>query len=306
MRRAREREPRRQPRREHPAREIEAIVLDYLPRGYIDDPHREHRNAPVAQALGLRSFRLLDGIALEPVEPLEYVSLAREVVRSIPIVRHPGGRPVLKRVPLACIPGKDKNIYCYPYETKDPAELRLVIETVESENPRVTVVTSLEALKSVAADRGLPEKVIVVPATPISYDDLTDYARSMLEDAIRKVIRDREYVFVEFFNIAEPINIRLHSLNLIKGIGKRTLHQIIRERERRPFRSLEEIRRIIRTDPVESLVEKIMQEIRGEARYYLFVQPDDPEKPYLNYMELMYRAARRRRSAPEPGGGEQA
>lgn len=302
MRRQRE-EPRRAHPRYHPAMEIEAIVLDYLPKGYLYDPHREHRSQPVAQALGLRTLRLLDGTPLEPVEPLEYVSLAREVARTIPSLG-PGGRPVAKRVLLACMPGKDRNIYCYPYTARSPAEIREVAEVVESEDPRVTVVTSLEALKSVAAERGLPEKILVVPATPISYKDLTDYARKTLEDAVRKVLRDREEFFVEFFNVAEPINIRLHSLNLIKGIGKKMLRQIIRERERRPFRSYEEIRRIIKTDPVESLAEKILEEIRGEARYYLFAPPPEPGAPFLNYLDEMRRAARRRQHAPRPGGGE--
>jgi putative nucleotide binding protein len=278
----------------HPATEVEAIILDYMPKGYYADPHREHRNGPVAQALGLRSFLLLDGIPLEPVEPLEYVTLAREVVRSVP-VPDAGGRPRLVRVSLACIPGATKNIYCYPFTTRNPAVVRAVIETVEAEDPRVMVLTDLEALKSVARERGLPEKILVVPRTPITYNDLSDFAKENLRDAVRKVLRDHEDLFVEFFNIAEPINIRLHSLSLLKGVGKKTLIQLLREREKRPFKSYEEVRKIIKTDPVESLEEKILEEIRGEAKYYLFVPPPDSREPFLNYLEKMRRAMRKKR-----------
>lgn len=287
----------------HPASEVEAIILDYMPRGYYDDPHREHRESPVAQALGLRSFMLLDGTPLEPVEPLEYVTLAREIIRNI-VVPGVGGRPVTKRVHLACMPGKDKNIYCYPYNVKDPQTMRLVVETVEAEDPRVIVLTDIKGLKSVARERGLPEKILVVPRTPISYKDLSDFARGILEEAVRKVIRDKEELFVEFFNIAEPINIRLHSLNLLRGIGKRTLLQLLRAREKKPFRRFEEIRRIIKYDPVDSLADKILEEIRGEAKYYLFVRPERGDAPFLGYLDRMRRALRQKQHAKS--SGEQA
>lgn len=276
----------------HPAMEVEAIVLDYMPRGYYADPHKEHRTSPVAQALGLRNFLLLDGTPLEPVEPLEYVTLAREIVRAIPV---PTARtPTTRRIQLACMPGKDKHIYCYPYEVRDPPLMRLVVEAVEAEDPRVVVVTSLEALKSVARERGLPEKILVVPKTPITFKDLSDFARKTLEDALRKAIKDREEFFVEFFNIAEPINIRLHSLSTLKGVGKRTLIQILRRRERQPFKSFDEVKKIMKSDPVDSLVDKILEEIRGEARYYLFVRPPDPREPFLNYMEALRRRMRQK------------
>ncbi len=274
----------------HPAREVTAIVLDYFPEGYYADPHKEHRNKPVAQALGLRSFLLLDGIPLEPVDSLEYVSLAREIERTLPV---PGpGRVREKTFKLACMPGADKNIYCLPLNVRDPALVRLLAETIESENPKVTVVTDLRALKSVAAERGLPDKILVVPRRPLTFNDLSDYAKSVLEEAVKKVIRDNEDVFVEFFNIAEPINIRLHSLNLLKGIGRRTLLQLI---EKRPFKSLAEVKKIIRTDPVESLAEKILEEIRGEAKYYLFVRPPPGvEAPFFNYYEEARKRAKRK------------
>ncbi len=279
----------------HPATEIEAIILDYLPKGYYADPHREHRNRPVAQALGLRNFVLLDGIPLEPVEPLEYVSLAREITRTLSIEIGPGGRPITKTVYLACMPGADKHIYCYPFEIKDPKTMRIIVEAVESEDPRVMVVTNLEALKSVAKERGLPTKILVVPRRPLTYNDLSDFAKKTLEEALRKVITEREEFFVEFFNIAAPINIRLHSLNLLKGIGKRVLLQIIRTRERHPFKSFNDIKKIIKADPVDALVEKILEEIRGEARYYLFVPPPSgSNEPFLNYMDYIRKHMRRR------------
>ncbi len=279
----------------HPAKEVTAVVLDYRSRGYYGDPHREHRGKPVAQAIGTRRFVLMDGIALEPVEPLEYVSLAREIPRTIPLGEGPRGRPLERTFHLACMPGADKNIYCYPFDVRDPATLRLIVEVVESENPRVMVVTSLDALKSVARERGLPEKILVVPRRPLTYEELTDFSKSTLEAAVRKIVRDYEDVFVEFFNIASPINIRLHSLNLLKGIGKRTLRQILEIREKSPFKSFEEIKKIIRTDPVESLVEKILEEIRGEAKYYLFVPPPPGrEAPFLNYLEEARKRAKRK------------
>ncbi|MEM4055335.1 MAG: DUF655 domain-containing protein, partial [Desulfurococcaceae archaeon] len=48
----------------------------------------------------------------------------------------------------------------------------------------------------------------------ITYNDLTSNARANLEDVIRRIVLDNESLFVEMFNKAEPINIRLHTLEL--------------------------------------------------------------------------------------------
>jgi len=281
----------------HPADvEKAGVVLDYFPQGFYADPHREHKDKPVAQAIGYRRFTLLDGVVLDEVDLLEDVSLSREAFRTLVVPLDPiSGRVRRVTVMLACMVGIDRRIYCLPVQPNSREIIEYVRQDLEGTDPRLIVLDRPEALKSVAREKGLPEKIIVVPRRTLRYDELSDLAKKNLEEAIAKIVRAREREFVEFFNIATPINIRLHSLSLLKGIGRKVLIQIIRAREAKRFQSFDDIRRIIKADPVEALVDKILEEIRGEARYYLFVKPPTPDAPFLNYLERVEKSLAQQR-----------
>ncbi len=138
----------------------------------------------------------------------------------------------------------------------------------------------------------LRDKVEYVWGEPIAYDDLSTVAKAYLPEAIKEVIKSRENVFVMFFNIAAPLTIKLHALELIPGIGKKTMWILLRERERKPFENFEDIKERGKiADPVAALTERILREIRGEERYYLFVTPPETvSNPiFLNYLEIIYR-----------------
>ncbi|MCE4601315.1 MAG: DUF655 domain-containing protein [Desulfurococcales archaeon] len=291
------RDPRRQARPEpHPAElEKTAIVLDYMPSGYYADPHREHREVPIAQAVGIRRFTLVDGIPLEEVDLMETVTLAREVPRTVVIPPGPrSSRPRRVTALLACLPGADKRIYCLPLQYKDRELVDILRMDLEAADPRIIVLDRLEALKSVASERGLPEKILVVPRKPLRFEDLSDLAKRNLEEAIARIIELREKDFVEFFNIAQPINIRLHSLALLKGVGKRTLLNFLKIRGQKRFKSFSEVKKALKTDPIEALRDKILEEIRGEAKYYLFIKPEKPDAPFLDYLDRIEKTRSRR------------
>lgn len=107
----------------------------------------------------------------------------------------------------------------------------------------------------------------------VSLGELTSAAQSELKSAITAIIKDREKEFVAFFNKSGAITIRQHQLELIPGIGKKHLDQIITRREQKPFESLDEIRRTIHFDVLDALVQRIIEELKGTSKYYLFVRP---------------------------------
>ena len=154
--------------------------------------------------------------------------------------------------------------------------------------------TLMEAIPLPAIRLEILEKVDLGPHSKvrkpirITYDDLTSLARSNLEEAVRKIILENEKVFVEFFNIAEPVNIRLHAIELLPGVGKKTMRHILEEREKKPFESFKEIKERTKIDPVKILVERILDELRGSEKYYLFVRPVDKQGIYLGYLERIY------------------
>ena len=119
----------------------------------------------------------------------------------------------------------------------------------------------------------------------IKYEDLTSVAQSSLPEVLKKIILENEKMFVEFFNIAEPITLRLHAIELLPGVGRKLLTEILEARKAKPFESFEDLaKRTHLKHPVETLVERIIKEIKGEEKYYLFVEPPKPGAAYLNYL----------------------
>lgn len=106
----------------------------------------------------------------------------------------------------------------------------------------------------------------------IKIEDLTVIAKENLERAIYKILDEREQFFVNFFNNAGPLNIRVHTLQLIPGIGKKILDNILEEREKEPFKSYKDIENRIKgiRDIKRNLYERIVKELSGEEKIKLF------------------------------------
>jgi len=122
-------------------------------------------------------------------------------------------------------------------------------------------------------DAGFAERV-----NEVDYDDLPSGARSELDYAVEDVVDDNEQRFVDFYNDAQPITLRLHQLNLLPGIGKKLRNTILDERERKPFESFEELESRVGGlhSPKETLVERILEEIKeDDLKYRTFVRRDE-------------------------------
>ncbi|MEM0253587.1 MAG: DUF655 domain-containing protein [Candidatus Bathyarchaeia archaeon] len=107
----------------------------------------------------------------------------------------------------------------------------------------------------------------------ISYDELTAAAKMELPAVISRIVTNREKWFVNFFNTAQAITPRMHALELIPGIGKKYMWQVIREREKKPFESFEDLQK--RTEipnPVKLITKRILEELSGECKYRLFTR----------------------------------
>ncbi|MEM2094007.1 MAG: DUF655 domain-containing protein [Candidatus Bathyarchaeia archaeon] len=108
----------------------------------------------------------------------------------------------------------------------------------------------------------------------VNYNELTPAAKAELPFVIEEVIKNNETRFVNFFNTAQAITPRMHSLELIPGIGKKYAWAILDIRDKRPFQSLQDIKeRTQLPDPVKLLVRRIMEELTEEdPKYRLFTR----------------------------------
>ena len=116
----------------------------------------------------------------------------------------------------------------------------------------------------------------------VGYEELTSTAKTEAPQALKKIIEAREADFVNFFNKAGPLSVRLHQLELIHGIGKKHLAQILDAREKSPFASFDDIKKRVPLlpDPVQILAGRIMQELEGKEQNYLFVRPPKKEEHF--------------------------
>jgi putative nucleotide binding protein len=107
----------------------------------------------------------------------------------------------------------------------------------------------------------------------IGYEELTASAKSELPSTIAKIVQTREAWFVNFFNTTRAITPRMHALELIPGIGKKYMWQVINEREKKPFLSFEDItKRTELPNPVKLITKRVMEELEGESKYRLFTR----------------------------------
>ncbi len=108
----------------------------------------------------------------------------------------------------------------------------------------------------------------------ITYDELTSAAKAELPFVIEVIVQSNEKRFVDFVNNSQPLTPRMHSLELIPGIGKRLMFQIIDLRERYPFESFEDLKeRANLTDPVKLISRRVLKELSEEEKYYIFTRP---------------------------------
>ncbi|MFH1222124.1 MAG: DUF655 domain-containing protein [Candidatus Micrarchaeota archaeon] len=109
----------------------------------------------------------------------------------------------------------------------------------------------------------------------INYEKLTTSAREFLPLAIRKVVEAHEAYFVNFINNARPISIRVHTLDLLPGIGKKNMEALLRQREEKHFETFADMKARVSSlaDPVSVFVHRIMSELEGKEKQYIFVKP---------------------------------
>lgn len=107
----------------------------------------------------------------------------------------------------------------------------------------------------------------------IKYSDLTSFAKSELERVIQDLVSKNEDRFVNFFNKSMPLTTRSHSLELLPGIGKKHLWEILTQRKIEPFKSFEDLQKRVEMlpDPKRMIVKRIISELEEKDRYKLFV-----------------------------------
>lgn len=104
-------------------------------------------------------------------------------------------------------------------------------------------------------------------------EKLTPAAKSSLEFVVSDLVTKNEQRFVKFFNDARPMTMRMHTLELIPGLGKKHMWEILERRQEQPFTSFEDMKNRVKLmpDPKKAIVRRILAEIVGAEKHHLFV-----------------------------------
>ena len=102
---------------------------------------------------------------------------------------------------------------------------------------------------------------------------LTATAKSELEFVIKDIVKKNEKKFVEFFNKAQPLSTRMHQLELLPGLGKKHMWQIIEARQEKPFEGFSDLKNRVKLmpDPEKTIIKRILQELEGTEKHKIFV-----------------------------------
>ena len=102
---------------------------------------------------------------------------------------------------------------------------------------------------------------------------LTATAKSQLEFIIKEIIKKNEKKFVDFFNRAQPLSTRMHQLELLPGLGKKHMWQILEARNEKPFESFADLKNRVKLmpDPEKAVIKRVLLELEGNEKHKIFV-----------------------------------
>lgn len=132
---------------------------------------------------------------------------------------------------------------------------------------------TLEVGEKVYIGGGKREKIYYILGR-LKREKLTEASKRQLEEFITEIVKDRESEFVEFFNKSEAINKRIHQIELLPGLGKKHMKEILEKRSEKHFESFEDMKGRIQNlpHPERAIEKRIFQELTNMERFNLFTK----------------------------------
>lgn len=115
----------------------------------------------------------------------------------------------------------------------------------------------------------------------VKFFDLTPTAQGEIEYAVGEIVAQDEAKYVRFFNKAEGLSLKKHTLEELPGLGKKTMMAILDERKKKEFESFDDIAARVEgmKRPESYIVKRIILELSEDDRkHYLFVPRDAPRR----------------------------
>lgn len=107
----------------------------------------------------------------------------------------------------------------------------------------------------------------------LPFNKLTHTGRSNIEPIITKLVHTNQERFIDFFNKSQPLSTRMHAIELLPGVGKKHMWEILDERKEGLFKNFDDIKKRISLlpNPEHLVIKRIIKELSGEEKHLLFV-----------------------------------
>ncbi len=114
----------------------------------------------------------------------------------------------------------------------------------------------------------------------VQYSDLTPAAHGELPYVIDDIISSEPERFLKFFDTAPPISVRFHSLELLPGVGKKSVEAVVTEQKKGKFTSFEDLEeRAHLQHPAQVVRDRILKELQDPSeKYRIFTRPPQQER----------------------------
>jgi putative nucleotide binding protein len=165
----------------------------------------------------------------------------------------------------------------YPFDTRPSHKKTPIVQAIGKEHfvllelvPKKDVF--LQPLQEVYIGEGKRDQIHhIIGKLPL--EKLTATAKSELDFVIKDIIHKNEKRFVEFFNKSQPLTTRMHQLELLPGLGKKHMWEIIERRDEKPFESFKDIKDRVKLmpDPEKAIMKRIIAELAGNEKHRIFV-----------------------------------
>tara|TARA_Y100000310_G_scaffold166259_1_gene165969 strand:- start:54 stop:623 length:570 start_codon:yes stop_codon:yes gene_type:complete len=130
----------------------------------------------------------------------------------------------------------------------------------------------LQPLEEIYIGEGKRDKIHHIVGK-LAVEKLTTTAKSELEFVVKDLVEKNESRFIEFFNKSQPLTTRMHSLELLPGLGKKHMWEIIEERKEKDFDSFADLKKRVKLmpDPMKAIIKRILDELSGKEKHRIFV-----------------------------------
>lgn len=132
---------------------------------------------------------------------------------------------------------------------------------------------ALEVGERVYIGEGKRDKIYYILGR-LHREKLTESAKQQLEEFIKEHVKSHALKYVDFFNMSDAINKRIHQIELLPGMGKKHMKEILEKREENKFKDFEDMKTRIKNlpDPEKAIEKRILLELTSLERYNLFVK----------------------------------